>query len=234
VSRRLLVAFLLLVLAGCGGGSHKGAPRPAPPSPGQTGQLTPAEYRAIVHEYRELKPLSDGNDDPGQLARGQRTCKALTRPDTHLIGLVQADCLNAIDFFVALRRIEHAGGECAGIACVRDRYLAFGAAIKQTADGAHALNEELARRDITGLCATSIGITDPQLRRYRAAEQFARSAADALTQGDSQGFERASDALTTALSAGGSGDALRGIERACRPRGAKPLPRVPRGDGINA
>jgi hypothetical protein len=234
LSLRRSVVLLLLVLAGCGGGSEKQTPRPTPPPSDPTGQLTPGEYRAIVHEYRELQPLSDGNDDPGELAHGRRACEALTRPDTHLIALVQKDCLNAMDFFVSLRRVEHAGGECTDVACARDRYLAFADAIKQTGDGAQALNDELARRDITGLCANSIGITGAQLREYRAAEQFARRAADALTQGDSQAFDRATDALTNALSAGGSGDALKGIERACRPRGAKPLPRVPSRDGINA
>src|SRR3954452_21466752 len=73
-----------------------------------------------------------------------------------------------------------------------------------------------------------------QLALYRRAEQAARDGADALNVGDALGVQRATQELTDALTGGSSDDPLVGIERGCRTAKTKPLPRVPRGGGINA
>jgi hypothetical protein len=237
LTRRLAVALLLTALAGCGHNSKESrADSAAQPAP--SAHPTGAEYRAIVREYRALRPLSSGDDD--DLAGGRRICAALTRPDTKLIRLVRADCDNAIDFFAALRGVEHAIDECAGgvpgagIPCARERYRALAAAIAQTRRGGVSLNDELAHRRITGLCARSIGMTVQQVAGYQAAERYARDAASALEVRDSAAFERATDALGDALNAGASNNALEGIEKDCRPPKTKPLPRLPSGGTVDA
>jgi hypothetical protein len=230
------------------------APQLGNTAPGPRGRLTLAEYREIVREYRELHPLQDGVDDPAALARGRQACTALRDPNTALIARVRIDCLNAITFFQALRSLEHAGADCgggsagAGARCLVDRLTSLAQAISNTAQGGVGLNDELARRGITGLCARSIGITPGQLEAYRQAEQAARDAADAAAAGDSAGVDRATHELSAALGSGSSTDPLQGIIRGCRPqtaarpkprakpprRAPKPLPRVPDDRGINA
>jgi hypothetical protein len=107
-------------------------------------------------------------------------------------------------------------------------------ALGDTSSGASAINEELRHRGITGLCATSIGITQAQLDAYRRAEQAARDSAAALAAGNAGGYQVASQALANALSSGGGEDPLQGIVRGCRTSKPGPLPRVPTGEGINA
>lgn len=245
---RLAVALSVIALAGCAHDSAKQEPlkttpgpaRPSDPSNEPYGRLSPAEKRTIVREYRALKPLSNGQDDPSQIERGRQACQAMTGPTTALVARVRKDCDNAIEFFGALRGLEHAGDDCSGgserdrLICVRERLLSIADAINSTSNGASAINDELRRRGITGLCARSIGITPPQLDSYRRAESAARRGADALTVGDSIGLQRATDDLTKALGDGGSDDPLRGIEQGCRTAKGKPLPRVPAGDGINS
>jgi hypothetical protein len=167
----------------------------------------------------------------------------LRQPDTQLVERVRADCENALSFFTALRGLEHAFSDCGGgsqserLACARRRYLVMAEAIRITSAGAVAINDELQRRGITGLCARSIGITQPQLDGYRRAEQAARDGAKAIAVGDGDALARAATQLSDALAAGGSDDPLRGIERGCRTKTKakrKPLPRVPDGHGINA
>jgi hypothetical protein len=251
LSRVLAALCLLLALAGCAHGSKdhparaKSRPSPAEPpardpSLEPLGRLSGAEYRAIVHEYRLLKPLENGDDDPASLRRGARVCAELQAPPTVLVGLVRADCDNAIAFFASLRDLEHAGDDCGSgsqsdrLNCARQRYTKLAAAIKRTSAGAARINAELRQRGISGLCARSIGITESQLAAYRRAEQAARDGADALAVGDSEGLQRATDELTRELSGGGGEDPLRGIERGCSVAKRKPLPRVPSGNGISA
>jgi hypothetical protein len=246
--RLAAVALSLIALAGCAKDSpDKPAPKKTPgpsqlsdPANEPFGRLSPAEKRVIVREYRELKPLSQGHDSQTELDRGRRACQELTQPGTALVALVRADCDNAIRFFSDLRDLEHAGSECGGgslrdrLECVRERLLAIARAINRTTSGASAINVELRRRGITGLCARSIGITEPQLASYRRAELAARRGADAVTVGDAVGLEQATNDLTDALSENGGGDPLRGIERGCRTSGKQALPRVPSGDGVNS
>jgi len=266
-----LPASLLLVvaaLAGCGGGgSHKsastatgaqgggGSAQRPNGGGGPTGRLTLAEYRAIVREYRRLRPLQQSQGGPAEIARGRRACAELRDPSTELVARVRADCDNAITFFLALHALEQAGTDCTSgsqrdrIVCGRDRYSQMAQAIHATTNGGTALNDELQRRRITGLCADSIGMTPAQVASYRQAETAAQDAVDAISVADAAGFARAQDELASALDAGSSGDPLTGIVRACRPPSAKPapaprrktpkpktkpLPRVPDGSGIKA
>lgn len=245
---RLAAVALLIALAGCAKHSSDQLPpqttpgpaRPSDPANEPFGRLSVLEKRVIVREYRELEPLSKGEDSAAELKRGRRACESMTQPGTTLVARVRADCSNAIEFFTALRGLEHAGDECSGgserdrLICVRERLLSMADAISTTRTGASEINDELRQRGITGLCARSIGITAKQLDSYRRAETAARRGADALTVGDSEGLQRATDDLTNALSEGGSEDPLRGIERGCRTAKGKALPRVPSGDGINA
>src|SRR3954454_16011453 len=216
------------------------APHGSDPSNEPLGALSPAEKRAIVREYRLLQPIENGADGPASLARGRKICAALTSPDTTLVARVRADCNNAIVFFASLRGIERVGDACGTgserdrLTCARDRYLALARAVDVTSSGAEAINQELRRRGISGLCARSIGITASQLASYRRAEQAARDGADALAVGASLGLQRATDELTSELTAGTSADPLKGIERGCGVAKHKPLPKVPKGDGINA
>jgi hypothetical protein len=235
----LAVPVLVLGLACCGGGKQNEPQEKVQPGPPQQrhGQLSVAEYRVILSEYRRLTPLRNGRDDPGALARGRRACGDLRKPATALIARVRADCDNAMDFFGALRDVDQAAGACTTgsqrdrIGCVHDRYVRMADAIRTTDQGGVALNNELRRRGITGLCARSIGITQSQLAAYHRAEQAARDAADAAGAGDPVGFQQATQGLTDALAAASSGsDPLVGIEHACRPAsGPAPLPRVPDG-----
>lgn len=248
MTARAAAALSLIALAGCAHDSSPKQPARTTPAPSREsdpanepyGRLSPTEKQTIVREYRALKPLSDGSESASGLDRGRRACRDMTQPGTALVARVRTDCNNAIQFFRALRGLEHAGGDCGGaserdrLLCVRDRLLAVAHAIATTSSGASAINDELRRRGITGLCARSIGITEPQLAAYRRAELAARRGVDALTAGDAAGLERATSDLTDALGAGGSDDPLRGIERGCRTAGRKPLPRVPSGDSINA
>jgi hypothetical protein len=248
LTRPLALALSFVALAGCGhGAADKQQPPKTTPGPQLSdpanepfGRLSPSEKRTIVREYRELEPLSQGEDSPAEIERGRRACAAMTQPGTALVARVRADCDNAIEFFTALRGLEHAGDDCGGgserdrLECVRERLLAIARAISRTSSGAIAINRELRRRGISGLCARSIGITDPQLASYRRAELAARRGADALTVGDAAGVQRATGDLTDALSEGGGSDPLRGIERGCRTSKRKPLPRVPSGGGVNA
>jgi hypothetical protein len=243
----LAAVAIAICVAGCARGSGepgattRTSPSPPPSASGPHGRLSPAEYRAIVREYRELKPVQQGYDDPAALDHGRRVCAALRQPPTQLVELVRADCQNAISFFIALRGVEHTGTDCAvgaqseRLACAHGRYVAMAQAIRITSAGAAAINDELQRRGITGLCAQSIGITQPQLDAYRRAEQAARDGADAIAVGDGRGLERAASELSDALASGGSNDSLRGIERGCRIKAKrKALPRVPDDNGINA
>jgi hypothetical protein len=244
--RRWIALVLLIALAGCAHDSGKQPartnrePQPRDPANEPYGRLSPSEKDAIVREYRLLKPLEKGDDGPAALARGRRVCAALTEPQTTLVARVRADCRNAIRFFGSLRGLERAGDECGAgsqrdrLVCVRERYLSLAQAIDVTRSGAAAINDELRKRGISGLCARSIGITEPQLDSYRRAERAARAGADALAVGDSLGLQRATNELTDALTEGSSDDPLRGIERGCRTSGRKPLPRVPSEGGINA
>src|SRR3954447_17480384 len=265
-------AFLVMLIAtfaGCAGrdsapksgqpnSSGGGSQRP-PGMNGPRGRLTVAEYRAILREYKQLRPLQQRQGDPAAFAAGRRACAELRNPDTLLVARVRADCNNAISFFVALNGLESAGTDCTSgsqrdrIVCGRSRYSRMAQAIRATTDGGTAINSELRRRAIGGLCADSIGMTPPQVAAYRRAEQAAKDAVDAIAVADAVGFERAQNELADALDAGaGGGDPLAGIERAsppsapkrAQPRSAprprtpkpktKPLPRVPDDSGIKA
>jgi hypothetical protein len=239
---------------GAGGAAPRQGSRPGEPR----GHLTVAEYRAIVTEYRKLRPLQKGNEDAAAIQRGRQVCAQLKTPRTVLVGRVRADCDNAISFFAALSDLEKAGTECTSgserdrIVCGRDRYSTMADAIQITTDGGRAINSELERRGIRGLCAESIGMTPSQVGAYRRAEQAARDAVDSISVADATGFERAQGELADALDSGASGDPLAGIIRGCRPPSAKPakpratppapapkprkkrLPRVPSDGGINA
>jgi hypothetical protein len=237
----LAMLALAAALGACAHGSKNELP-PAQAGPPQQrgGHLSVAEYRAIVREYRRLRPLQQGGAGGDALARGRTACSELRSPATKLVQRVRVDCFNAILFFHALRSIENAGQGCATgstrdrIACVRDRYNAMANAIVMTRRGAVAINRELRRRDITGLCARSIGITAPQAQAYGRAERAARAVANAAAAGDPPAFQQATQDLTSALAAGSSGpEPLQGIVRACRPGAPKTLPRLP-GDGVNA
>lgn len=263
------LVMLIAALAGCGG--HDSAPKSgqakggggASQRPGGAngprGRLSVAEYRAILREYKNLRPLQQRQDDPAALAAGRRACAELRNPATLLVARVRADCNNAISFFIALHGLESAGTDCTSgsqrdrIVCGRARYSRMAQAIRTTTDGGTAINSELRRRAIGGLCAESIGMTRSQVAAYRSAEQAAKDAVDAIAVADALGFERAQNELAAALDAGASGgDPLTGIERGCRPstrtpaqpRSAppprtrkpkpKPLPRVPDDSGIKA
>lgn len=244
---RLWVALAVLIaLAGCAHDSQKqpapagAAPQPQPRDPANEpyGRLSPSEKRAIVREYRLLQPLQNGADGPAALARGRRVCAALTDPQTTLVARVRADCGNAVTFFAALRALGNVSHDCAALrdypTCEQARFLSMAKALRATRLGAAAVNVELRRRGITGLCARSIGITQPQLDAYARAEQAARNAAAALAAGSAPGFQRAASALTQALGSGSTDNPLRGIERGCRTSKPKPLPSVPSEGGINA
>jgi hypothetical protein len=237
----LAMPALALALGGCAHGSKNELP-PAKAGPPQQrgGQLSSAEYRAIVREYRRLRPLQQGGSGAEALARGHTACSALRAPATTLVRSVQADCFNAIAFFKALRAMENAGQGCGNgstrdrISCVRGRYIAMADAVATTRRGAVAINHELRRRAITGLCARSIGITAQQVQAYNRAERAAREAATAAADGDPLAFQQATQALTDALAAGSNGpEPLQGIVRACKPGAPKTLPRLPK-DGVNA
>jgi hypothetical protein len=94
-----------------------------------------------------------------------------------------------------------------------------------------AINAELKRRGIEGLCARSIGITQQQIEAYRQAEQAARDGVDALAAADSAGLQRATQELEQALGSGAGDDPLVGIERGCRKAPQRKLPRVPGSGG---
>jgi hypothetical protein len=251
--RPALALALLIALAGCARDSQKQPansrsgppaqgrqqqPQPRDPANEPYGRLSPAEKRAIVREYRLLQPLQNGDDSPEALARGQRVCAALTAPQTTLVARVRADCQNAIKFFASLRALEAVGTDCDSRkeypTCEQARFSAMADALRATSSGAAAINAELRQRGITGLCARSIGITQPQLDAYRRAEQAARGGADALAAGNAIGYANATRALSKALSEGGGGDPLSGIVRGCRTAKSKPLPTLPSTGGINA
>lgn len=247
MGRVSLLVLFALVLAGCANASEDRPPpattesRSSDPANEPYGRLSPAEYRAIVREYRELQPLQNGQDDAQDLARARDVCAAMRNPSTELVARVRADCDNAIGFFEALRDIEQAGSDCAQdsqrdrLTCARDRYLAMARAIRRTASDAERINQELRHRGITGLCARSIGITESQLTSYRRAELAARAGATAIATGDSASFDQATRALSDALGSDTSGDPLAGIERGCQRANPKPLPRVPdEGGGVSA
>jgi hypothetical protein len=244
---------LALVLAGCGGGGESkppasqtnpnpnaGPPQRPNADPEPVGALSRAEYRAIVREYRKMRPLTQGADNPSLLDQGRRACAELVEPKTQLVGRVQKDCENAISFFIALDALERVRDDCTAVSqsdqlqCARDRYSAMADAIRATRKGAAAINVELARRGITGLCARSIGITQQQLDAYRQAEQAARAGVDAIAAADSVALDKATRELENELSSGATQDPLVGIERGCRTSKPSPLPRVPGGGGIQA
>jgi hypothetical protein len=245
--RRVCVLVLFaLVIAGCSDDDKEQAPAPtkadsrsSDPANEPYGRLSLAEYRAIVREYRNLQPLQNGGGDPESLRKGREVCTALRQPTTELVARVRADCNNAIDFFGALGDLEQASNDCSQdsqrdrLVCARNRYLAMAKAIRNTATDAERINNELRARGITGLCARSIGITEPQLQSYRRAEVAARAGANAIAVGDTASFDQASRALSDALTSGSSDDPLAGIERGCQKAKPKPLPRVP-GDGVSA
>lgn len=248
MGRRCALVLLALALAGCLDSRDE---RPAPaqtktesrssdPANEPYGRLSAAEYRAIVREYRELEPLQGGTDDPESMRKGREACARLREPTTELVVRVRADCNNALTFFAALDGIEQASSDCSQdsqrdrLLCARDRYLAMAKAIRNTARDAERINDELHRRGITGLCARSIGITEPQLANYRRAAIAARAGATAIAVGDSESFNQAARALSDALTSGSSDDPLQGIERGCQPAKPKPLPRVPSDGGISA
>jgi hypothetical protein len=191
-----------------------------------------------VREYRLLQPLQNGDASPAALDRGRRVCLALTDPQTTLVARVRTDCLNAVKFFAALDALQNVNSTCDSRkeypGCEQARFLTMAKALGDTSSGASAINEELRHRGITGLCATSIGITQAQLDAYRRAEQAARDSAAALAAGNAGGYQVASQALANALSSGGGEDPLQGIVRGCRTSKPGPLPRVPTGEGINA
>jgi hypothetical protein len=254
VRRVSAIAVLAVALAGCGGGGDSNpppstsqsspgpVPRPQQPNadPEPFGALSAAEYRAIVREYRELRPLAQGQTGADALDLGRRACARLREPNTQLVERVQTDCDNAISFFAALAGLEQAGSDCSVISenerltCLRDRYTGMADAIRATRNGAAAINRELSRRGITGLCARSIGITPSQLDAYRRAEQAAREGVDAIAVADSQALDRATQDLENALTAGSSNDPLSGIERGCRKAPPQRLPRVPDQGGVQA
>ena len=163
---------------------------------------------------------------------------ALTEPQTTLVARVRTDCLNAIKFFAALDALQNVNRTCDPRkeypGCEQARFLTMAKALGDTSSGASAINDELRRRGITGLCATSIGITQSQLDAYRRAEQAARDSAAALAAGNAGGYQVASEALSKALSTGSGEDPLQGIVRGCQTSKPKPLPRIPTGGGINA
>jgi hypothetical protein len=248
VTRSLALA-LLIVLAGCAGHSDQSpAPKPAPaphqpqprdPANEPYGRLSPSEKRAIVREYRLLQPLQNGDSSQAALDRGTRVCQALTDPQTTLVARVRSDCLNAVKFFAAMGALDRVGHDCNALrdypTCEQARFESMAKALRQTGSGASAINDELRRRGITGLCANSIGITQPQLQTYRRAEQAARNAANALATGNAPGFQNATEALTRALGANSSGgDPLSGIRRGCATSKPRPLPKIPTPGGINA
>jgi hypothetical protein len=223
-------AVALGLLAGCGGDSKKPASTTQALS-GPVGRLTLDEYRAIVREYRELRPLQQSQDDAAALAKGRTACARLRDPRTALVARVRHDCNNAIRFFISLSALDKAGADCTSgsdpdrIRCARARYARMAQAIRTTTAGGIAINEELRRRRIHGVCADSIGMTGAQIAAYRSAEQAARDAVDAIAAGDPLGFEHATSQLTAALDAGSAGDPLTGIVHACRPVQPKATPR---------
>jgi hypothetical protein len=242
---------LLMALAGCGGGSkppatqadtspNEGPPQRANADPEPVGALSRAEYLAIVREYRKMRPLTQGATDPSLLDQGRQACAELRRPRTQLVARVRTDCDNAISFFIALDDLQNVSSDCGALAesdrlqCARERYSSMADAIRATRNGAAAINRELGRRGITGLCARSIGITPRQLDEYRVAEQAARDGVDAIAAADSAALQRATRELEDALGSGGGEDPLTGIERGCRTSKPSPLPRVPSGGGVSA
>ena len=235
---RWIAALMLLSigLTGCGHSSPRHTAQTGTGAlhghlSGPQGHLSPAEYKAIVREYRELRPLQQSQADAASLAQGRQACARLRSPDTLLVVLVRQDCHTAIAFFQTYQALGDAGAGCTNssqrdrLLCARNRYSRMAGAIRQTTQGGIALNAELRRRGIGGLCAASIGMTSGQVASYRSAEQAARDAVDAISVGDPLGFEQASNQLTVALDAGSAGDPLAGIVSGCKPPAARPQPK---------
>ena len=236
---RIRIAILsLLLLAGCGHSHAKQAAR-HPPSAGTArkqavprdrephGLLSAAEYRSIVLEYTLLKPLQSSNADPGITGKARVACGAAAHPNTRLMELVQKDCLNAIDFFATIRGVENAVTVCAqGDApvrdrCFSDRYGELANSMRATVTNALAINKELKRRGIGGVCARSIGIPRAQVVSMTAAAVAAEAASQAATNQDDAGFLRAQHLLSQALARQPTADPLAGIKKSCPHEGPK-------------
>src|SRR4051794_23321774 len=266
-----VTALALLAVVGCGHSksatttTHSSTTpktsRAAPPRDREPhGRLTAAEFRSIVLEYTLLKPLTSGTD-PGDGRRGRAACGAAARPNTRLMELVRKDCLNAVEFFKSIRAVENGtsvctqGDELVRDRCFAERYNRLSGAMRLTVSNALAINKELERRGIGGLCARSIGIPRSQVVSMTAAAVAAEAAAEAATRQDDAAFLRAQHLLSDALARQPSGDPLDGIKSSCPHEGASkptplpqrkrrrravpqnptPAPRIPRpGEGINA
>lgn len=225
-SRSSSSAALLLLFAaltGCGGSSPHSQQPTRTAAPGPAGHLSRDEYRAIEREYARLHPLERASDLRGAAAKAAGACRQLSQPNTRLVQLVRVDCLHAIRFFDALDGIQTAAGDCRGAACLATRYERLATALIAITQGGVGLNDELARRQITGLCAQSIGIRPKDLKALRAAAAAATGAADSIGAGDTALYQHYSKALDRAFAAQSSADALAGIRKACNP--AKPAPR---------
>jgi hypothetical protein len=226
-ARRFIGLLLIaaVALAGCGGGSHQHKPS-GPQAAHPQGELSSAEYRAIEREYARLHPLQDAKNLSGAAKHAESACSKLSRPDTRLVQLVQQDCRHALAFFSALGALQSADSQCQSQAdlasCIADRYSTLGTKIRATIAGGLVLNQELARRGITGLCAQSIGIRRRDVTALRAAAVAATSAAATLGSGDEAGFSYYTKQLDKAFAAQDSHDALQGIRSACRPGAAPP------------
>jgi hypothetical protein len=249
IQPRLLlgVAALALGLSSCGQGhgprpspDPQPAPQPAPHDAEPSGQLSPAEYRAIKREYTLMKPLETAHDLAPAIRRVGPACDTLASPDTALVRLVRDDCREALAFFGALGDLQTAGSDCAGAsqaaaaACVALRYRRLGFTIRLSTASGLLLNRELHKRGIRGLCALSIGIRPEQVNAFHKAATAATDAVTAIEAGDAAGFARAQQRVSDAMRGGGHHDALAGITRACRPRGAPAGPTTLPGGGIQA
>ncbi len=126
--------------------------------------------------------------------------------------MVRLDCRNGIHYFATLAGIQTADSECQRPSttlierCLAARYSQLGSALRRQAEDGLALNQELARRHITGLCALSIGIRDQDERALVTASEAATAAGEALDNGNEAAFRRL------------SGDLFEGVRGRGRPR----------------
>lgn len=269
----MLVALALCV-GGCGGGKHAAkapasgpqqqqAPGAAGRTTGPHGHLSDQEYRAIVREYRRFdalrSQLSGANPGSRALRAVAAVCVAVARPPTVLVGLVSQDCRNAVRYRDNTGDLERASQKCqrgprAKVPdCAARAYVAFAAGVRKTLATARAINAELAKRGIGGVCQTSIGISPAAIARLMTEAEAADNAASALRAGDGSAFDAATQLLQQALLAeSDQGDPLPGIVHACphatapkpapkqsapkkaNPRHVPPKPRLRQpGEGIN-
>jgi hypothetical protein len=214
VRTALTLLLTTALLAGCGGSSH---PAPPPPKrdPAPIGHLSPAEKAAIVRSYTLLEPLQKSDATPQALRQGHAACGAVAQPNTRLIVLVRKDCLNAVQFFKSL-------GDVANSPNTPGPYDELAVAVRAIVANAQTINEELSHREITGVCARSIGITQPQVDSLNRAASAAIDAAAAANAGDPTAFLTAQHDLTDALASDNTPEPLPRIKRDCRTTSARP------------